>query len=126
MSHRKLAITLIILLFSFSQASSAQVESREFKRGMATVLLSTLGGAVLGLSTLSFYSQPGDHVSNIPLGALVGLIAGSGYLLYTTSQPKDIPPPSVYEEYSFDLDEKNRRGTLYSQAPLQIQFSFNF
>lgn len=125
MSHMKFVIKIIIPLFLYSQTCFAKVESREFKRGVATVLFSSLGGAVLGLSTLSFYSKPQDHVSNVPLGALLGFIAGSGYLLYSSQQTEE-PETSVYEEYTFDLDQKHRRGSLYTQAPLQIQFSFDF
>jgi hypothetical protein len=33
-------------------------------------------GAVLGLSTLSFYDKPSKHLSNIWMGAAVGIIAG--------------------------------------------------
>ena len=33
-------------------------------------------GAVLGLSTLSFYDKPSKHVANIWTGAAVGIIAG--------------------------------------------------
>ncbi len=35
-----------------------------------------IGGAVLGLSTLSFYDKPSDHVANIWTGAAIGVIAG--------------------------------------------------
>jgi hypothetical protein len=34
------------------------------------------GGAIIGLSTLSFYDKPSKHVSNIWMGAAVGVIAG--------------------------------------------------
>jgi len=33
-------------------------------------------GAVLGLSTLSFYDKPSKHVSNIWTGAAIGIIGG--------------------------------------------------
>lgn len=40
-----------------------------------------LGGAVLGLSTLSFYGQPEQHISNIYVGLAVGLLAGTSYVI---------------------------------------------
>lgn len=125
MSHRKLAINFIIMFFLCSQAAYGQAESREFKRGVATVIFSSLGGAVLGLSTLSFYSKPQNHVSNIPLGALLGFIAGSGYLLYSASQEPETVP-QVYEEYGYSWELQKTRGAWHSQAPLYVQFSFEF
>lgn len=43
------------------------------------VLLSGLGGAILGLSTLSFYDEPQDHLRNIALGGAVALIVSCIY-----------------------------------------------
>ncbi len=41
-----------------------------------TVAFSTLGGAVLGASTLPFYDEPGDHTKNVFYGAALGAVAG--------------------------------------------------
>jgi hypothetical protein len=44
------------------------------------------GGAVLGLSTLSFTSEPSKHVSNIWTGAALGIIAGVLFVAYNSAQ----------------------------------------
>ena len=41
-----------------------------------------LGGAVLGLSTLSFVDEPGDHLKNIYVGASIGIIVGVALVAY--------------------------------------------
>ena len=51
-----------------------------------------LAGAVLGLSTLSFYGRPQDHLSNIAVGFAVGIITGT---VITTYQAIHAP----YEQY---------------------------
>ena len=40
------------------------------------VLGAGLSGAILGLSTLSFAEEPGDHLKNIVVGGALGLIVG--------------------------------------------------
>lgn len=44
------------------------------------------GGAILGLSTLSFVDDPSNHVSNIWTGAALGIIAGVIFVAYNSAQ----------------------------------------
>lgn len=59
---------------SYAQSNSSNIKS--VRRGIATVMFASLAGAVLGLSTLSFYGEPQEHISNIWLGMGIGAIAG--------------------------------------------------
>src|SRR5690606_31504694 len=45
-----------------------------------------IGGAVLGLSTLSFVDEPGDHLPNIWTGAAIGVIAGVIFVAFNSVQ----------------------------------------
>lgn len=49
---------------------------------LGTIGISTAVGAVLGASTLPFYEQPTDHLSNIAIGAAVGAVFGLGIWAY--------------------------------------------
>ena len=74
---------LIMTVLLLSQVALAQTSSGQMtgvRRNIATVIFAGLGGAVLGLSTLSFYGEPQGHVSNIWLGLGAGLIAGTIYI----------------------------------------------
>lgn len=71
--------TVFVFLFSIQVFSQ---EMRGVRRGVATMIFSSIGGAVLGLSTLPFYGQPEEHTQNISNGALLGLFVGGAYLLY--------------------------------------------
>ncbi|KHD88113.1 MAG: hypothetical protein OM95_10695 [Bdellovibrio sp. ArHS] len=106
-----------------SSASFAQAD-RTVKRNIATVLFSSLGGAILGLSTLSFYGEPEEHTDNITTGALIGFAAGLGYVIYDSSRPA----AKAYD-YSnvFDQELKSRRALAYTaKAPALVQFSYDF
>lgn len=120
-------ISLILIVFScfHTSVSSAQQNqnSRNLKRGVATVLFSTLGGAILGLSTLSFYGEPQEHTENITTGALIGALAGGAYLLYDTSRPQ--PAPVDYTQ-SFDEQLKNKKALASAKAPVLVSYQFDF
>jgi len=44
------------------------------------------GGALIGLSTLSFYDKPSKHISNVWTGAAIGIIAGVVFVAYSSAQ----------------------------------------
>lgn len=51
-------------------------------KDITTVFVMGAGGAVLGLSTLSFTETPKNHLRNILVGGAIGIIAGVGYVAY--------------------------------------------
>ena len=75
---KKFLLITILSFFMFSQTSTAAINPKE---QISIILFSGLGGAVLGLSTLSFYSQPQNHLRNIAIGGAVGLI---GAVVFST------------------------------------------
>jgi len=81
----KKVILFLICVLALAQNSFAQTSSTSgltgFRRGLATVMFAGLGGAVLGLSTLSFYGEPQDHIGNIWTGLAIGVIGGATYVL---------------------------------------------
>lgn len=79
---------LIVILFvgiSFFEIKAKSVQESHFqgpsiKSQVAKILLSSLGGAVLGISTLSFYDRPQDHLANVAIGGTIGAMVGSIYV----------------------------------------------
>ncbi len=67
------------------------------RKQIATIIFAGLAGAILGLSTLSFYGRPQDRLSNIAVGFAVGVIIGATYTTYkAATEPRnmyDIQPP---------------------------------
>lgn len=64
----------------------AVVETSPF---LTTVGVSTGVGAVLGLSTISFYPSPGQHLNNMWVGAGAGLLLGLGLAAYLAYAPHE-------------------------------------
>src|ERR1043166_65024 len=75
--------------FGASEENSSKLTGGP-RRQIALIIFAGLGGAVLGLSTLSFYGRPQDKLSNIAIGAAVGIIVGTIYVTYkAATQPSE-------------------------------------
>ncbi len=83
---RILFFSSFILLFSQNSLAQSGLSSSTVKRTAATVLFTSIGGGVLGLSTLSFYGKPQEHTDNITIGVLLGFITGVGYVVYDNNR----------------------------------------
>jgi hypothetical protein len=83
--------TFLFLTFAQAQGLSTSDGMRSWRRGTAIVLFSGVGGGVLGLSTLSFYGEPQKHTSNVTTGALIGMAAGLGYVIWESAQKSTAP-----------------------------------
>ncbi len=81
----KFTLSLLLALLFLSRSTFAGSEIT-VRRGAAFTIFSSIGGAVLGLSTLPFYEKPQDHTNNINIGALLGLLIGGGYVLHQSSR----------------------------------------
>lgn len=89
----KSKLTILFSVFSLflvstpllAQEAPAAGDSTYFEdsfRDISIVGATAVGGAVLGLSTLSFVDEPGDHLKNVIVGAAVGIIVGVGLVAY--------------------------------------------
>jgi len=102
----RIKVLLISIFFTFPVISVAQSGGdiniiEDSVVDMYIVVGSGLGGALLGLSTLSFVSEPSDHLKNILVGGALGVIAGVAVVAYSTANKgKDL-----YESVSIDNGE---------------------
>ncbi|MCB0393469.1 MAG: hypothetical protein KDD25_02855 [Bdellovibrionales bacterium] len=118
----------------WAQDKEAEKETRALgpRRQLATIIFAGLGGAVLGLSTLSFYDRPQDKLANIAIGLAIGLISGTIYVtVKTVSQPADYYGEKEAmnrfhsgELYSFQDRRKDILIDNNSITPLQYSFEF--
>lgn len=118
---------LFAIMFLLSSSSSFAQAEKTVKRHVATVLFSSLGGAILGLSTLSFYGEPQEHTNNISVGALLGFVAGVSYVAYDSSRSVNTKPVDDYSKL-FDADQNSRRAFAANttKAPLLVNYQFDF
>lgn len=84
---------------AYAQPYEGQTSERSVgpRRQVATIVFAGLAGAILGLSTLSFYGRPQEKMLNIAYGAAVGIIIGASYTTY-----KAATLPRRYEEGLID------------------------
>ena len=120
----KLINILICSIMCWSSISFSQNVShsqRAFKRNAATVIFASLGGGILGLSTLSFYGKPQEHTSNITMGVGVGLVAGLVYVLMNTEEPqREVKSPWIPDtNFTRVAQQTNKQKS-------ELIFNFNF
>lgn len=87
---KPLLLSFLMLTLSFSSKSWAQADPddvvKQTQGDLLVVVGAGLGGAVLGLSTLSFYDTPSKHLTNIWTGAAIGIIAGVIFVAVSHAQ----------------------------------------
>ena len=126
------ALILGVVSTSLAQSTPSAPAAGELRSGggprrqLATILFAGLGGAVLGLSTLSFYGRPQDKLANIAIGFAGGVIVGTTFVTYrAATNPSEFDGSRPLRE---DEAEKTNRAKAES-APLRaptIAMSFNF
>ena len=116
----------ICLAQSKDQESAATLSGP--RKHLATIIFSGLGGAILGLSTLSFYGRPQDKLNNIGIGFAVGVIAGTGYVTYKmASKPRDFYGKDIPFDESRQVSTRDRLGvqtTEFVVPPIGWTFEF--
>lgn len=136
------SLLLLTIVFIFCSGRSFAQEGKPVygdpMQDVTIVGACTIGGAILGLSTLPFTEEPGDHLKNIVVGGAIGLIVGvavvaynqanvtqSSYSLYKTPEsPKEFFGHTRVSELNLLKDEKVE--DLRVKEPPQFQVSFNF
>ncbi|MDH5580761.1 MAG: hypothetical protein OEY33_02565 [Bdellovibrionales bacterium] len=106
---------------------------KESVQDIYTVVGVGVGGAIIGLSTLSFAEHPKDNLKNIVIGGAIGVILGVGIVAYKhATETQD-----VYNEYSMKPSKyfsTEDRLAIHSfsfnkymdQKPMQIGYKFSF
>lgn len=103
-----LGFVLVTLFLSSVQGQEVKRKSSGPRRQLATIVFAGLGGAILGLSTLSFYGRPQDELANIAVGFAVGVIAGTAYVTFKSATTR---------EYYEEPGEKSRDSFLSKPLP---------
>lgn len=128
-------LSLFILISSQSPSAYAQNQGTTSTPGprkqLATIVFAGLAGAVLGLSTLSFYGRPQDKLPNIGIGLGVGIIVGTVYTTYqAATKPREFYGSSDYKWNSdwegAALDRSSFESSKVSHSPISLGYSWNF
>ena len=108
--------------------NSQQTQTIGPRKQLATIIFSGLAGAILGLSTLSFYGRPQDKLSNIAIGFAVGIIAGTVYTTYqTATKPKTYFETMVPQTELEQMLVSQRLGDPQQNfSQLQLAYEWDF
>ncbi len=129
---RLLALAMMVVLSAAAPTLHAQdigESSREKathagpRKQLATIVFAGLGGAVLGLSTLSFYGRPQDRLVNIAVGFAVGIITGTCYVTYkAAAHPEEFYGIQSWNE-TYDLMQQAR---FHQPLPATLNLGLTF
>ncbi|MCB0350187.1 MAG: hypothetical protein KDD38_03325 [Bdellovibrionales bacterium] len=92
------------------------------RKQLATIIFAGLSGAILGLSTLSFYGRPQDHLSNIAIGFAFGVIGGVTFTTYKAATK----PYEVYQVGQQINDESYNRFLAQSSVQYQPRLGWSW
>ncbi len=129
---RKVIVSILLALMIFLQSTPAMAQAGNLstqgaKKRINYIVVAGLGGAVLGLSTLSFYGRPQDKLSNIAIGFAFGIIAGTIMTTYqAASDPKDFYglKKDSAEIWALDMSQQRIQHEFPSQFAPSFRFSF--
>ncbi len=99
-----LIFSLLTLNMAFAQAEDDIISSTQ--NDIMLVGIAGASGAILGLSTLSFYDKPSTHISNVWTGAAIGVIAGVIWVAYNSASKNQEHLISQVPSEGFSTDER--------------------
>lgn len=106
-----LCFQFILITPAMAQDEGAEAADDFLKNTQQDAMIvagAAVGGAIIGLSTLSFVDKPSKHISNIWTGAAVGLIVGVIFVAYSSAQ-KGQEELLEEEEASIDFNSNERK-----------------
>lgn len=118
---------------AFAQEGSSENDIWQESVGDLSIVAGIgLGGAVLGLSTLSFVEEPKDHLKNILIGGAIGVIVGVGLVAWQQASKSK----GSYETHALKPDfgtadrvawQKKQSNKIFTEAAKNIsQFNYSF
>ena len=126
----KRSIILLIVFFqlqAFAQEAEEKIPQTGPRQQMAAIIFAGLGGAVLGLSTLSFYGRPQDRLPNIGIGFALGIIAGTIIVTYkAATSPQEFYGADPVSQVSPNLyyDENPYAMTTLEAPTMTMSWTF--
>lgn len=134
-AHKKILCCVMTVFLTWCQPTYAQNDIvQDSIKDITTVLAMGAGGAVLGLSTLSFTETPKNHLRNILVGGALGIIVGVGYVAYKqASVGKEVirgadseKPDLNFSTLARNSWHQQMHSSLVSHPEAQTSVSYSF
>lgn len=121
---------LLTLNLSFAQEDNAGGDDiiKNTQNDIMLVGAAGAGGAILGLSTLSFYDKASNHIANVWTGAAIGIIVGVIFVAYNSAQKGQEELVGSHSSEEFSTSERSSWHTSESQVLTMssVQFGTQF
>jgi hypothetical protein len=98
-----LMLSSLLCSFRLCAQDAASAFLSDTKRDLGIVTAAGVGGAVIGLSTLSFVDKPSKNLKNVLIGGAIGIIVGVGIVAYMQATQSS----KVYEDASAFVPESS-------------------
>lgn len=128
---KKWLCVLIVFQFLTLNLTFAQQEDdlmKNTQNDIQLVAAAGAGGAILGLSTLSFYDKASQHISNVWTGASIGIIAGVIFVAYSSAQKGSEELQGFFPSEGFSTSERvawhNQKAELLTTRTVQFGTQF--
>jgi len=135
----KIISFLLVLIFSCPVVAQEENIVESTQSDIILVFSCGLGGAILGLSTLSFVDEPKDHTKNILVGASLGIIAGVILAAYGAAgkshkmfEESNKSEQTFFDPKKFETTSRNHWHLAHNKfyqdkvAPDQVRLNFTF
>ena len=136
---RKTTILLLLYLLNlnaaFGQEGKDDLAAASIQ-DISTVVAIGAGGAILGLSTLSFVEEPGDHLKNVLIGGAIGIIIGVSVVAfkqanlsqeqYINSQGYNRPDFETKDRLVWHNLQQNIISKNIGEKYTQVQYTVSF
>ena len=137
----KLTITFLTFISIFLNTAMGQAGNESTMvdnsiQDISTVAAIGAGGAILGLSTLSFVEDPKDHLKNVLIGGSIGIIIGVGVVAfkqasmsreeYINAQTKIEPLFDTADRVVWHKKNQGKLNKDIGQKFSQVQYNFSF
>jgi hypothetical protein len=106
-------------------STSSDKPANGTRKQLTMIVFAGISGAILGLSTLSFYGRPQDKLNNIWGGFAVGIIVGAIYSAYSvTSQPRQFSRGAqIWDDEQWLRDHPRFAA---NNDPVTFSYAFHF
>ncbi len=143
---KKSLLISLSIFFAINPTTQAQQGGdilQETMTDMYIVAGAGLGGAILGLSTLSFVDEPSEHLKNVVVGGAIGIVIGVGVVawrqanksaeLYNGNASLEKIPSSEFttamrsgwhRKNHFEISSNLGKNNAPANSAFNVQFSF--
>jgi len=121
MSIKRAIVTLIISLLLVSWTVPVSAAESPLKVVLEDAVYGGLIGSLIGTATLAFVDHGSDHLENIAIGGALGIMAGTGYGIYTAANRSLVEYENGRVKFAIPLIKPDIQETQKGELVLAVK-----